>query len=109
MVEQKTKEAAPKTAVKKPAATLKKKSLAYGRVKFRASLYRGKWRFVNSAEVVSEKKKSAKLAKLKEQGVQIKEKKKSRPSIVKKPIKGEKNGESREIHLKRKNYYPSIR
>ena len=66
-------------AVKKPAATPKKsfakksKSLAYGKVKFQAFLWRGKWRFVNKAEADKEKKKKlAKLAKLKEQGKQIK-------------------------------------
>lgn len=87
MVEQKgTKKAvgAPKKpaadAVKKPALNPKKtnfakksKSLAYGKVKFQAFLWRGKWRFVNKAEADKEKKKKlAKLAKLKEQGVQIK-------------------------------------
>lgn len=123
MVEQKASKkavAAPKKpaaeAVKKPAATPKKsyakksKSLAYGKVKFQAFLFRGKWRFINKAEADKEKKKKlAKLAKLKEQGKQIKEKKKPRPSIVEKPIKGEKNGESRKIHLRRKNYYPSTK
>lgn len=123
MVEQKASkkaEVAPKKpaadAVKKPASNPKKsfakkaKSLAYGKVKFQAFLWRGKWRFVNKAEADKEsKKKLAKLAKLKEQGKQIKETKKPRPSVIVKPIKGEKNGESRKIHLKRKNFYPSIK
>lgn len=103
--------------VKKPAVNPKKtnfakksKSLSYGKVKFQAFLWRGKWRFVNKAEAEKEKKKKlAKLAKLKEQGVEIKEKKKPRPSIVEKPIKGEKNGETRKIHLRRKNFYPSVK
>lgn len=39
----------------------------------------------------------------------IQEKAKPRAPIIEKPIKGEKNGETRKIHLKRKNYYPSVK
>lgn len=69
--------AAPKKAAvapKKAAKPAKKsKSLAYGKVKFQAFLWHGKWRFVDKAEAEkSKKKKLAKLAKLKEQGIVIK-------------------------------------
>ena len=59
----------------KGAGAKKSKSLAYGKVHFRAMLFRGKWRFINKAEAEKNaKKKLAKLAKLKAQGVEVKEK-----------------------------------
>lgn len=69
------KPADPKKAVSKPkkAKAYAKKSLAYGKVQFKAFLWHGKWRFVNKAEAEkTKKKKLAKLAKLKEQGKEIK-------------------------------------
>ncbi|XKL65255.1 hypothetical protein PGB90_008675 [Kerria lacca] len=96
----------------KTAVSKKPSSLAYGKVMFQAFLWRGKWRFINKAEAEkARKKKLAKLAKLKSEKKEIiqKAKKKKRPTIVTKPIKGEKNGEFRKIHLKRKNYYPSLK
>jgi len=70
MVQQKATKKA-EVATKKPAAEAvkkpvnpkktnfakKSKSLAYGKVKFQAFLWRGKWRFVNKAEADKEKKK----------------------------------------------------
>jgi tRNA G18 (ribose-2'-O)-methylase SpoU len=72
----KGKQAAPKAKSAEGASTNKKtKSLAYGKVQFKAMLYRGKWRFINKAEVDKNKKnKLAKVAKLKAQGIEVKPK-----------------------------------
>jgi len=57
----------------KSAKAKKPKSLTYGKVHFKAMLYRGKWRFISKAEAeLSKKKRLAKLAKLKAQGVEVK-------------------------------------
>lgn len=57
------------------AAEKKSKSLAYGKVHFKAMLYRGKWRFINKVEAdKNRKKKLSKLAKLKAKGIEVKPK-----------------------------------
>lgn len=99
-----------KAASAREGAAAKSKSLAHGKVLFQAFRWRGKWRFINKAEAEKARKKNlAAIAKLKSEGKKIVPKviKKKRPPIVEKPIKGEKNGETRKIHLKRKNHYPS--
>lgn len=59
-------------AAAKGAATKKSKSLAYGKVQFKAFLWHGKWRFINKAEAEkSKKQKLAKLAKLKAEGKEV--------------------------------------
>lgn len=75
MVEQKVaKKSESTTAVpKKSPSSSKTKSLAYGKVKFKAFLWRGKWRFINKDEAEKlKKKKLSKLAKLKAEGKEVK-------------------------------------
>lgn len=54
------------------AVTKQSKSLAYGKVNFKAMLTHGKWRFINKAEAEKcRKQKLAKLEKLKAAGKEI--------------------------------------
>jgi len=104
-VEKKGKDAAADSASKKKPTrrrvTIRSKNLTYGTVKFRASLKGGKWHFTKKTEIKKKRQQREKDGITKEMATR----KKKHPVIVK-PIKGEKNGETRTIHLKRKNYYP---
>jgi len=88
------------------AGTLKKKpkqNLSSGTATWKVVYKSGTWRFVHRP---TEKKL---LAKAKAEGKSIETPKKKK-SIIVKPIKGEKNGETREVHtVKRKAYYPTLK
>ncbi|NP_001280441.1 60S ribosomal protein L6 [Acyrthosiphon pisum] len=89
------------------AGTLKKKpkqNLLSGTATWKVVYKSGTWRFVHRPT-------EAKLiAKAKAEGKPLNETPKKKKSIIVKPIKGEKNGETREVHtVKRKAYYPTLK
>ncbi|XP_050442871.1 60S ribosomal protein L6 [Adelges cooleyi] len=98
--EAKKKARAAGTLTKKPS---KKINLTSGTATWKVVYKSGTWRFVHRPT-------EAKLyAKAKAAGKPIESPKKKK-SIIVKPLKGEKNGETREVHtVKRKAYYPTLK
>jgi len=93
------------------AGTLKKKpkqNLTSGTATWKVVYKSGTWRFVHKP---TEAKLLAKAeAKAKADGKPLPVTPKKKKSIIVKPIKGEKNGETREVHtVKRKAYYPTMK
>jgi large subunit ribosomal protein L6e len=90
----------------KAAGTLKKKpkvNLLSGTATWKVVYKSGTWRFIHRPT------EAKLLAKAKAEGKPIETPKKKK-SIVVKQIKGEKNGETREVHtVKRKAYYPTLK